>query len=162
MRILLKSMSMGLAMSLTLLAMMSGTAARAGDNLLFERASWEFEGAESVGAWQVQERLAVELVCAIVDAPEGKLYPGFIGSIRKAGDEIIGDYLLLTIETADFARQTITLIDNPEGDVSSSNRMITLRGLPRSESLMFRLNQPNGEAHEYCWEARPNAPARKP
>jgi hypothetical protein len=135
--------------------MLHESGAQASDNLLFERASWEFEGAESIGAWQVQERLAVELVCAIVDAPEGRLYPGFIGSIRKAGDEIIGDYLLLTIETADFARQTITLIDNPEGDVSSSNRMITLRGLPRSESLMFRLNQPNGEAHEYCWEARP-------
>ena len=107
--------------------LLSVPVASASDNLLFDRASWEFEGAESIGVWQIQERLAVDIVCAIVNAPQARLYPGFISSVRKAGDEVIGDYMKVTIETADFTRQTITLIDNPEGDVSSSDRMIHRR-----------------------------------
>ena len=142
--------------------MICGPVASASDNLLFDRASWEFEGAESIKVWQIKPRLAVDLVCTILNAYQGKLYNGSISSIRKAGDEVIGDYLMITLETIDFTRQTITMIDNPEGDVSSSDRMMTIRALPRSDSLMIRLNEPNGGAHEYCWESRPSAPAWKP
>ncbi len=144
------------------LLILTGPVASASDNILFDRASWEFEGAESIEVRQVKERMAVDLVCAIAYPAQGILYSGFIGSIRAGGDEVIGGYLLVTIETADFARRTITVIDNPEGDAYSSDRMLTMRRLPRSGSLIFRLNESYGEAHEYCWEVHPIAAPKKP
>ena len=87
----------------------------------------------------------------MINAPTSRLYPAYISSLEPVSDDVIGDYMNIIFETSDLSRKAWVLLENPEGDLSTSDRILTLRLSARTGKLMMRLNK-NGAAYQYCWE----------
>ena len=122
------------------------------ENLFFERAAQEFDVAEKLVVRGSQYRDAIHLSCAVINAPTSRLYPAYITSLEPVSDDVIGDYMNIIFETADLSRKAWVLLENPEGDLSTSDRILTLRLSTRTGKLMMRLNSKNGAPYQYCWE----------